>query len=164
MNAWTRVLSSLGLLSACLTGLSYVQPRWCRSLGLDWEKLAEARRTLREERQVEARLDETMAVLRRRIQAKARISRELAAGKVTLFKAAALFRVLNDGPEGRPNQYRTLWPGRSDGEKLCRQVIAWTHCELSKSAHSQADELRCRLEGELEEHIRRHGTVKLPRE
>jgi hypothetical protein len=164
MNAWSRLLSTLGLLSACLMGLAHVQPRWYRSLGLDWEQLAEARRVLREERERSLGMDRKSEVIRRRIAAKERITDQLLAGRLTLLQAGALFRRLNEGPGGRQAVGLLAWPGESDGEKVCRQVIGWLHSRLQQSSPSQADEARRRLEGELAEHILRHGTVKLPRE
>jgi hypothetical protein len=54
--------------------------------------------------------------------------------------------------------YWRLLPGRSDEEKLCRQVIHWARLQLEDTmTTSQAHARLQALEAELSVHIARHG-------
>src|SRR5260370_29933598 len=73
---------------------------------------------------------EEIEVLRRRGLARERVVDRLLEGEMSLPQAAAWFRYLNDNPREYRLNYRELWPGNSDGEKLCRQVIQWVKNHL----------------------------------
>jgi hypothetical protein len=162
MTPLIRILSSLGLLSALLGGLGYCQPKGFSWLWLDWQKLAEARRTLDRERRRSARLDASGIDIRGRLAEKHRLTREVIAGERDLFAAAARFKHINPTAKDCPVSYRLAWRGCSDGERACRQVIRWVVVELEESAPGQVEQTRRRLEAQLREHLKRHGTVKLP--
>jgi hypothetical protein len=54
-------------------------------------------------------------------------------------------------------------PGRSEGEKACRQVLAWVESHLQgMMPESRLELLRCRLEGELSSLVGDGETVELP--
>jgi hypothetical protein len=50
----------------------------------------------------------------------------------------------------------------SDGERACRQVIAWVRDREATPSPDGSEELACRLEAELQDHLGRHGDVRLP--
>jgi hypothetical protein len=112
------------------------------------------------EGQREARLERQLRVARRRSDAKDRVVRRLLAGWLTLPQAAALFGRLNERPEDCPGQDGYLWPGASQEEKLCRQVIAWAR-EVGRAEAVSAKAV-ARLERELEALLGRPGGVRLP--
>src|SRR5262245_28791097 len=61
-----------------------------------------------------------------RLAAKGRLSIGLLEGRLTLLEAAARFRALNQTRrEPCWASWRSPFPGRSDEEHLCREVIAW---------------------------------------
>jgi hypothetical protein len=97
-------------------------------------------------------------VVQDRIKGKIKVIDRLLAGELTLLEAAAWFRHLNDNPPEAPLDYRTHWPGGSDGEKLCRQVIYWVRMRRSPEAEGSAE----RLERELEELLAAGSEVELP--
>lgn len=106
---------------------------------------------------------EAALVVQQRMKAKTKVVERLVAGELTLVQAAAWFRQLNDTPWEHRCDYRRQWPGNSDGEKLCRQVIAWTRSDLQfRMPESQASALLCQLEGELEMILAERDTVELP--
>src|SRR5439155_5139503 len=120
MTHWGRLLLSLLLLTATFAGASSAQREWAGLLGLEHSFAQVA-----EQREREAQLDRRHMIIHRRMEAKMQIIRELFAGKLSLFQAAARFGYLNDTPEDCRDPYRDVWAGDSDGEKLCRQVIGW---------------------------------------
>jgi hypothetical protein len=163
MTAWGRVLLSLLVLTACLAGYSSLQPDWLGRVGLEWVA-ADGDAGTAEDRELSAQLDRRSEVTRRRMAVKRAIIGRLAHGELTLLAAAALFREANETPADWQDPYRLLWPGKSDGEKLCRQVICWAEQEAKATSSSQAAALVARLNAELEQLLEEHGTVRLPGE
>jgi hypothetical protein len=101
--------------------------------------------------------------------AKDQVSREVALGLRSLREAAALFRELNRLPP-EPEE-PTLWsgadpppsfPGRTDEERLCRQVVAHVRVTLRHGAPDRAAAVVARLEAEFWEELRQHGAIRLP--
>ena len=94
-----------------------------------------------------------------RILAKDRVVKELLDGRLTLFEAAAFFRRLNEAP---PRAAGLDFPGDSDEERLCRQVIQWVRAITAKGSLDATDGSTARFEEELSRHKQRHGRVILP--
>jgi|SRR5947209_1838453 len=99
-----------------------------------------------------------------RTEARREVVAELAAGRLSLWEAAARFHVLN----GRPAGYLTAPVGRfhggeSDGECLCRQVIDWTQTELNATDRRRTAVVVESLESELQQEIERRGGIPMPR-
>jgi hypothetical protein len=108
--------------------------------------------------------DVAMAALVRSEEGKAAAVEEVAAGRLSLVEAAARFRALE---AGRPrNRYcrpaHELYPGDSEGERLCREVIAHVEARLAPQGRARARQFAARLEAELGELLARDGTVRLP--
>jgi hypothetical protein len=158
MGAWARLVASVVFLLSGLAAFSWSGPRRLSAWRVEWPRLSSA-----EEGEREANLAYRGEVVKRRLEAKRKIIRLLLEGRFTLFQAAALFGYLNDAPEDCPDLYRLRWPGRSDGEKLCRQVIGWVESDKARTASTELDLLREQLDNELEEHMRANGgLVVLP--
>jgi hypothetical protein len=115
------------------------------------------------ERERAAEMDRQLAVLGRRLDVKERIAARVVRGEMTLLQASAWFRALNETSE-YPDDYRRVFPGASDGERLCRQVIGWARSRARIQSESLAAEVEARLEGDLRKHLAHHGTVELPEE
>jgi hypothetical protein len=106
---------------------------------------------------------EQAVVASRRLKEKERVVARLRAGELGLLEAAAWFRFLNDNPPEYPSAFRARYPGRSDGEKACRQVIAWVKTELYYTVpESQAASEVRRLEAELAALLAEHEHIELP--
>jgi hypothetical protein len=98
-----------------------------------------------------------------RTKAKGRVIEQLAAGRITLFEAAAWFRWLNENPPDCLGESTDGWPGSSPDEKVCRQVLAYVRLEKRRvGADSQAEELADVLEMELANAVARKGGLVLP--
>jgi len=105
--------------------------------------------------------DWKLRAIGRRIQEKERLAGELIDGRLTLFEAAARFRRLNAEPPAPP-PLALSYPGDSEEERLCRQVIGWASRRLEKSDPGRANDFAGACEEELRRHKERHGRVVLP--
>jgi hypothetical protein len=88
------------------------------------------------------------------------IASDLIAGRLTLFEAAAGFRAVRQVREKYVQPASVSFPGQTEDEQLCRQVL------VSVEARLRGDPARAavvaRLRKELQEHLERYGTVHLP--
>jgi hypothetical protein len=104
------------------------------------------------------RIEREVAACERRREARRRIALDLAAGRLTLLEAAEHFRDLNEAYPGFSwIPFRRHFPGSSDDERHCRQVIKFVALEGGPGRAATARE---RLEAQLQDHLRR-GTLRL---
>ena len=100
-----------------------------------------------------------------RAAAKGLLALDVAAGRRTLFEAAALFRELDrlppepDPPPGFDPTLRI--PADTEEGRLCRQVVTAVQAELGAEP-DRAAEAVARLEAEFFQELRRRGAVRLP--
>ena len=104
-----------------------------------------------------------------RILAKDLVAGEVAAGRRSLFEAAALFGALNRlPPEAMPLSLTDSkaggprLPARTDEARLCRQVIVWVPAVLKGWPADEAKSVTARLEREFWEELRERGVIRLP--
>jgi hypothetical protein len=110
----------------------------------------------------EADIDLRVAETGRRIRRKTAALAEVVQGRRTLFEAAALFRALDQG--GSSFQWARLrerFPGGSDEERHCRQVLHWLDSPYFVADPGERARLIERLKRDLEEAVRK-GRVRLP--
>jgi hypothetical protein len=116
----------------------------------------------------EVRSDELPEMLALRPLAKQLIAREAAAGRRSLFEAAALFRELNrftpalDVPLLGPYDSRIHLPRETDDEVLCCQVASYVLVALKDRPLGEADAAVARLETEFWEAKLADGVIRLP--
>jgi len=104
-----------------------------------------------------------------RIRLKTPMARTVAAGRVSLFEAAAWFGALNRPPpesafplaRDRADIPLTA-PVRTDDERLCLQVIDRVHRLPREGAPDCVDAVLRRLEAEYRAQQDKHGSVRLP--
>jgi WD40 repeat protein len=105
--------------------------------------------------------DEQCRAIRRRIEAKNRLAAEVIDGRLTLLEAAARFRDLDrEPPPFDRDAFRCSYPGASDDELLCREVIFFVRVEQRRRPGTDAG-IVARLEAELNERLGR-GNLRLP--
>src|SRR5262249_45611966 len=157
-----RVLSPRGQALTLAGGVALVLGLWSAGLGRPSPRPGTGPRP---EESLEAR-QEAVAL---RIFAKDLVAGEGAAGRRSLFEAAALFGALNR----LPPQARALslmdskaggprLPARTDEERLCRQVIFWVPAVLKGWPPDEAKSVTARLEAEFWEELRERGVIRLP--
>jgi hypothetical protein len=97
-----------------------------------------------------------------RLAAKERLSAAVLEGRLTLLEAAARFRALN---QTRCDPCWASWqspfPGRSDEEHVCREVISWVGGQARQHDPCLGAVTCARLEEELEA-LLRQGPLRLP--
>jgi hypothetical protein len=160
MNITCRILLGLGLTGA-LAALGYF---WAAGSNLPAPPTVP--KDLRSPEQVErrrARLDLYRARLFRSMDTKRRVAEELLDGRITLFQAVVQFQRAEQGlpaSAARLRALRAMFSGNSDAERWCRKVIRYLRATWPES--TRARRAVRRLEQELDRHLRRYGTVRLP--
>lgn len=83
-----------------------------------------------------------------RIEEKTRLAEEVAAGRMTLREAASRCAALNrDNPSLRPDIWRTAYPGATEEERHCREVLAYVRSVVQDDPAGVS--VVARLEAEL---------------
>jgi hypothetical protein len=149
----TSLLALLGLSYAVL---AVVRPEWASKLGLDLWNLPQLERDIASQEEVAARLAGQQVAINERSAGKGRVARELIDERLTLMQAAAYFRQLDDNMPGTAPDHL---PGKTEGERYCREVILWAKAETRDWSPDRAAEVVCRLETELEDHLTAHNDV-----
>ena len=94
--------------------------------------------------------------------AKERITENVISGRIPLLVGAARFQDLY--ARRPPNPFCVpkvqLFPGASEGERLCRQIIQWVKMRLDKDP--SRDQVVARLTADLHAHLAGQGCVCLP--
>jgi hypothetical protein len=97
-----------------------------------------------------------------RIATKVEVSKQVLAGELTLLEAAALFRAADQQPPVFLwEEFRRAFPGATDEERHCREVIVWVERVQSKKDPCLAEATRVALEAQLAEQLKR-GPLRLP--
>jgi hypothetical protein len=162
MNTVARWFVSILFVTALLAGASYLRPDWAIALGIDLEDLPRLQARIEREQRRQADLDEQEERALRHVAQRHEVVDRLIGGRLSLLEAAARFRDLTvDSPECL-RYLRNRFPGASDEECFCRQVIGWVEIELKDRSPADVPRVVGRLEAELQEHRSRDGKVSLP--
>jgi hypothetical protein len=156
LRYWLLTAGALGLAGA---GVSYARPSWPTDLGLDFWNVRELKTRLNHDLQLAAELEKEDDVVMRRIAAKEGIIDDLIGGRISLMEAAAQFRALNAGRRDYLEVIRSTYPGRTDDERICRNVIGFVE------SYVKSDEDGCHLVYRLNAELRQlvdGGRLKLP--
>jgi hypothetical protein len=112
-------------------------------------------KVLSQERRAEALRGQKEAIFTR-AEARQQVIDELIAGRMTLKQAVARFGELNAMEPEQMTVVRETFPGDSDEERLCRQVLGQVQVEL-QGRTSEADTILPRLEAEMHEQFGQHS-------
>jgi hypothetical protein len=116
------------------------------------------------ERQRRGQLDGICQQVQRRTKARDRVVTDLIEKRITLFEAAAHFRVLDATLPGQlmfTHWLRKVYPGRSDEERLCNRVIDFARRTLADQPRQAAVVVE-RLQAQLRQHLEAHSSIDLP--
>lgn len=105
-------------------------------------------------------LDERYRLLRARLEAKQAVVDEVLRGQLTLLEAAAHFHAWNQRPPQADGLVRQCYPGATEIEQVCRQVISFVEGSL-EGRPEEAERINMLLETELQRHLHA-GTLCLP--
>ena len=82
---------------------------------------------------------------------------ELVQQRLTLVEAAAQFRQLTVEPAEFPGRGPVEFPGRTEEERYCREVIQWVKGMATARTSDRSTDILEHLEAELEAHMDSHG-------
>jgi hypothetical protein len=162
VTANCRSLAGLGLLFATVAGLVPDSAGRLGELARQLCRLPEVQEQMDFGGQRRANLQRRVTAALERIRTKDAIVGALIAGRLDLFEAAASFRALNRRLPPPVEFGCDLRRCRSDAERYCRQVLAWTRSKANRRPPGTVARLVQRLEADLEDHLRRDGDVRLP--
>jgi len=134
---------------------------WAARAGLDLEALPELEAQIARQERDMAEMDKESRVWAGLAQRRHEITGEVIQGRMGLFEAAARFRELNAASADGGRMVRVKHPGSYD-EQCCRQVISWVSARLVAEAPARVAFVRAGLEEQLQECLRRQGTIRLP--
>jgi hypothetical protein len=154
MTFGNRFVMSLALCIAFVTGLNQLRQAGLAEAGLDWWNLPDLLRQYEEDRRKIAELNRQSEIFLQRFAGKERIIKDLITGRKTLLQAAAAFQNLAESLPV-PMVEQLPFPGVTQEEKYCRQVIQWIRIPITHETDSYIEDLIERLERELAEHLGR---------
>jgi hypothetical protein len=162
-NTFVRLLACIALVGTPFVVLEKTRPAWAAPLGLDWWTLPQLARVVRQAEAESEDLDRRGAAVLARINARQEVVRDLCDGRLTLLEAAARFRALNAtaGATAR-RAAQDIYPGASEGERICRQVIGHVRTHLEEQSPGRGETVTRALEEELRARLEADGTVRLP--
>jgi hypothetical protein len=154
----------LGALSALLVGVALYQGAHGKGevSSLSFAEWSLIRAIYADDVQHYEDLNRFDGVMLGRCEERSVICDQVAAGRMSLFEAAAEFKRLNRKP--RPSTYDPVaaMPGDSDNERVCWQVIAWLEGSTRQLPPSQREAVLERAKADLREQLACHGGVTLP--
>jgi hypothetical protein len=114
------------------------------------------------EQQRNLQLRDDMAALNRVNADKHELTEEVIAGRVGLLEAARRFSDLDAAaPQFNRAAFRRTWPGHTDEERYCREVMGFVRTTLSDQPDRRHLVLG-QLEAELGDYLRRDRTAYAP--
>jgi hypothetical protein len=160
-----KLLRLAGMIAAVLSVAmvaALLQPEWLCDLGVQPWSLTEFATAPPCEQGLSLPPGLEAQALDQRIEAKRRVVNEMLDGQHTLFKTAAIFRRLNAEYPRQPPA--PGFPGDSDEERVCWQVIIWVRgvMRLRGDPEEMIQNVSACFEKELSDHKHQHGTVCLP--
>ncbi len=156
-----QITFGAGLYVALVLGIGYAYRQAATDFELGWgSALWTVHHVMERELQRETQLEDRSEDMRRRHAAKEWVKQELIAQRMTLWEAASHFRDLSKSEPWYLEQIRKAYPGRSDEESLCRNVIAYVRVALTREP-ARAAVVLARLEAELRELMEGYDTSPL---
>jgi hypothetical protein len=162
MLSLLRCLFMVGALAVVALAGMLEQPELKHDLGLEKWSLASLQSKLTGEPSYDPQHDDENRAIMRRIERKDGITKDLIAGHITLFEAAALFRDLDQEIPGSPYQSNKCIA--STEERLCWEVIRWVQGRVRSphNPHGASADFVAQLERDLRGQKAKNGLVTLP--
>jgi hypothetical protein len=159
MQSLTRLLGAALVAVGLLAGVLLVRPAWLSDAGLDFWELPGLYADLENSNREMDDLTQRQKALFHRLTTRQEVLRALRADSLSLIEAAARFGQVNREEPETMSYVREMYPGNSDEERVCRQVLAWARADLSGDPGKGRATL-LRLEAELEAYLRQHESAR----
>jgi hypothetical protein len=153
-----------GVLLAIVSVVTALPAECADRIGDAWAESAFARLWYRDQLKYSAELDGYVAALPARERGRYDVIEKVRTGRMSLVQAAAQFKFFNGLPNSSTYHGEAEWPGLSEDERLCRQVIQAVEFNWNDKPSSQRSAILERLETELRENRECYGKVTLPAE
>ena len=153
MTALLRALVNLGVGGFALMVVLYLLPMTSSSHQGNAGSLADQLKFLIREQQRSDALDRSMQVIMERTTGKENITQELLKGRITLGEAVVRFKALSELSDGYSSEYRPLFWGTSDEERICREVINRAQFSRGMNPPSEVDAVTACLEAQLQRYL-----------
>ncbi len=154
---WTLIVCLIGFV---LVGVTHANPEWPLESGLDFWNVSQYQAELDAYRRINDNLDQLCVAVRHRNETKQHVLQEVVSERLTLAQAAIEIRELTASNPGFLTVSRRAYPGCSDDELYCRNVIASVR-NLALPA-AQCDRVVSGLNAQLEAlKAKGYGTVVL---
>lgn len=148
MHALHRLSLSIAAVATAWAGLEQVHPGWVNGLGNGLGQIPIALEKVFTEAQRHEVMQETLAAVKVRSAAKARLAREVFAGRLTVALAAERFAELDAQPPVVGTAIlETQLPGRTDEERRVHEVLLYVD-ELTRGNAAGAAAFRRRWQAE----------------
>lgn len=146
------IVALVALVVVVPVAAAIAKPAWATAVGLDvWNLPA-----LREENEVAVErrreLDEENAEIKRRMEVKEALIRNLIAGRATLADVTTQFLELDQDRPGYLTLIRGTYPAATDQESMAQNVIQYTWPRLSGEPASRRFEVMVRLLAEFRDY------------
>lgn len=165
MNTLTRFFVCAIVASGLLAGAASISPEWFASANLDFWSLPELHASISQAQLRRAELAAEGQRVGERLELKQEAITALLDGRLSLFEAATRFRAANQLHSESMDSLRRIVPGRSEEEKVCRQVINWAVAAAThQDSPTEGEKVSARLEAELAQHLAQNGRVILPQD
>jgi hypothetical protein len=140
-----RPLATAGLALGALTALA-THPTWASSLGVDVWNVPALKAEIRANAERDRQLNELNESTLQRIEVKETIIAALLARQISLAEATDRFTAINASQPACMELIRQQYAGKTDQEKLARNVMAFVQLRVSPA---EWPAVRRRLEAEL---------------
>jgi hypothetical protein len=162
MCVWLRWFTCSAALALVLSGLEATNPGWLSQLGPALYEFQQLRARLVREHKQEDQLSEQSKQVLRSCERKSQLAADVIAERLSLQEAAAQFRELaQTAPASHLKGLHLIFPGCSDEECFCREVIACVEAQFFDRP-DKASGLIARLSRELDQELACSGIPFLP--
>jgi hypothetical protein len=156
-----RAVPTVAVVGLSVAGVGWTMPGLAGRCGLDFWNVPELRARIDQNQQQQEEFDAEDQRVLQRIEIKESLITQLIEGRATIPEVAAHFKMLNSGRVDYLALYHKQYPGASDDECYCRNVVAFADARLSRQGR-QGSEQTERLRRELDRLLRSNGPFVLP--
>lgn len=156
-----RVVPTLAVVGLSVASIGWTVPGVAETCGLDFWNVPELRARIEQIQQEQQDKDAEDQQVLQRLQIKEGLITQLIEGRTSIPDVAAHFKLLNAGREDYLRLFRKQYPGASDDECYCRNVVAFADARLWRHGESGRERSQ-RLHRELDRMTTQGRPVVLP--
>jgi len=156
-----RAVPIVAVVGLALVSIGWTLPGLAGDCGLDFWNVPELRVRIEQDQQQRDDMDAEDQRVLQRVEIKEGLITQLIEGRTNIPEVAAHFKLLNAGRGDYLALFRSQYPGASDDECYCRNVLAFADSRLWRHGRSGREKSE-RLHHELDRLLREHRPFALP--